>query len=578
VAKNFESKKVKPVTNKRGWTISIAASVLLVVGVLASLFGAGFRLYEVKTPSMGTVAPVGTMVAVHAQTSYAIGDVVTYERNGRSYTHRIVDQNAQGFITKGDINTSVDALPVPNYQIVGKVVFYGKYLGMLAQGLPALLIGWALVYAITLLPRVRASWRWQIRFIGWSLVVSIVAMWLRPWVNLVMLGYLPSDAGGVDMHLVNTGIFPVSVLGKVISSGQDVVVNQAVLDSRGHYTVMPQLALNAGWFMVLLAICLTPMFGSLLVRVEDDVPEVKKALAPVPVTRPVWQDWRQNWRRFAPVALTVTASVLAVVMILQLNTNAAFAATLRNSTDTAGSRTWFTCQNAETGTTGARFAWALTATGTQNDLTGNGRSGTMTNSGTAATASSSSPCPRDTQGSVMFNGGTCVYVSGKVTGTETYSEEVWFRTTNKSLNGKLMGFADVTTPASQAHYDRHIYIDPTGRVVFGVWPSTQSVVSSPAGTNYADGLWHHVVATSAPGKISLYLDGNLVGSRADTAGQEAYSGYWMVGCGLLKDWQDAAGTPQNFSSYYTGNLRLAAVYDVTLSATQVKEHYLAGTA
>jgi hypothetical protein len=178
----------------------------------------------------------------------------------------------------------------------------------------------------------------------------------------------------------------------------------------------------------------------------------------------------------------------------------------------------------------------------------------------------------------MFNGGTCVSVSGKVTGTETYSEEVWFRTTNKSLNGKLMGFADVTTPASQAHYDRHIYIDPTGRVVFGVWPSTQSVVSSPAGPDYADGVWHHVVATSAPGKISLYLDGNLVGTRADTAGQEAYSGYWMVGCGLLKDWQDAAGTPQNFSSYYTGNLRLAAVYDATLSATQVREHYLAGVA
>lgn len=573
MATNFESKKVKPVSNKRVWTIFIAASVLLVVGVLASLFGAGFRLYEVKTPSMGTVAPVGTMVAVHAQASYGIGDVVTYERNGLSYTHRIVDQTAQGFITKGDINTAVDALPVPNYQIVGRVVFYGKYLGMLVQALPALLIGWALVYAITLLPRVRASWRWQIRFIGWSLVVSIVAMWLRPWVNLVMLGYVPADGGGVDMHLVNTGIFPVSVLGKIISSGQDVVVNQTVLDSRGHYTVIPQLALNAGWFMVLMAICLVPMFGSLLVRVEDDQPNVNKTLAPVPVRRPVFQDWRQ----VGAVALTVTASVLAVVLILQLNTNAAFAATVRNSTDTAGTRTWFTCQSAETGTTGARFAWALTTAGNQTDLTGNGRTGTLKNSGTAATASSSSPCARDTQGSLMFNGGTCIYTGTVVTSNETYSEEVWFRTTNTSLNGKLMGFADVTTPASQLHYDRHIYIDPTGRVVFGVWPSKQSVVSSAAGKSYADGAWHHVVVTSAPGSISLYLDGTLVSSRADTAGQDVYSGYWEVGCGLLAQWQDAAGTPQNFSSYYTGNLRLAAVYDVTLSATQVKEHYLAGT-
>jgi len=47
---------------------------------------------------------------------------------------------------------------------------------------------------------------------------------------------------------------------------------------------------------------------------------------------------------------------------------------------------------------------------------------------------------------------------------------------------------------------------------------------------------------------------------------------------LLTGWPDATGTAQAFPSYYTGNLRLAAVYDVTLSATQVREHYLAGTA
>ena len=69
----------------------------------------------------------------------------------------------------------------------------------------------------------------------------------------------------------------------------------------------------------------------------------------------------------------------------------------------------------------------------------------------------------------MFNGGTCLSTRGNVMGTETYSEEVWFRATNTSLNGKLMGFADNSTPTTgnQKHYDRHIYIDPTGRVLFG---------------------------------------------------------------------------------------------------------------
>jgi signal peptidase I len=568
------------VTSKKAWTISIAASVLLVGLVFVGLFGAGFRFFVVKTPSMATTAPVGTLVVVQPEKSYAVGDIISFERSNLSFTHRIVGQTWQGWITKGDLNEATDPLPVKDSQIIGKVVVCAKYVGFLVDALPWILIGCAIVYVITLLPRFRPSWRWQIRLVGWSLVASLVALWQRPWVNMVMIGYIADSGTGVDMHLVNTGIFPVKVLGNVLSSGQDAVVNQTVIDASGLYSVTPQLALNLAWFLGLLFICLAPTIASLLISVEDPSPAAEPNVAEAKVHEP--KIARPRIHRlihadaFAP-ALVVLVAVIAVVLVLQAGTQSAYASSIRNSTNTAGTRTWFTCKNAESSTAGARFAWGLTATGTQLDLTPNGRNGTMRNDGTPATASTSSPCPRDTQGSLMFNGGTCIYTGIAVTSNETFSEEVWFRTTNASLNGKLMGFADVTTPASQGHYDRHIYIDPTGRVVFGVWPSKQTVVSSAAGKSYADGAWHHVVVTSAPGSIWLYLDGTLVSSRADTAGQDVFSGYWEVGCGLLAQWQDAAGTPQNFSSYYTGNLRLAAVYDVTLSATQVKEHYLAGT-
>ena len=563
-------------TNKRAWTISIAASILLVAGVFVSLFGAGFHLYIVKTPSMGTTAPVGTLVAAYAQDSYAIGDVVSYARSGRVYTHRIVDVTAQGFITKGDINGAPDALPVNQSEIVGTVTFYGKYLGFLVEALPWLLIGGAIVYGLSLMPRIGRAWRWHFRLVGWSLVTSLVALWFRPWVNMVMTGYVAQN-DGVDMHLINTGIFPVSVLGKVLTSGQDAVVTQTVADVSGRYIVTPQLALNSWWFLLLLAICLTPMLASLLIGVEQEVPA---AIAEPAVTI---RRFSPQYRRIGSIALTVTASIFAVALVLQMSTNAAFAASIKNSANTAGTRTWFTCQNAETGTTGAQFVWDLTATGTQDDLTDNRNSGAMktASGGTEPTVSTNSPCPRDTQGSLMFNGGTCLFTRGNVMGTKTYSEEVWFLATNTSLNGKLMGFADNSTPTTgnQMNYDRHIYIDPTGRVLFGVVSAgSQTLVSSLAGRNYADGLWHHVVATSAPGTISLYLDGVLAGSRSDTAGQDVYRGDWMVGCGLLAGWPDARGLAQAFPSYYTGNLRLAAVYDVTLSATQVREHYLAGTA
>jgi signal peptidase I len=577
----LDAVKAVPASKRKLWALSIAAGVVLVVVVLTILAGAGIRAFEVKTPSMGTVAPVGTLVIVQPQKSYAIGNVISFERSDRSYTHRIVAQTWQGWSTKGDLNGSPDPLPVTNAQIIGKVVFIGKYLGFVVDALPWILLGCAIVYAVTLLPRVRPSWRWQIRLVGWSLVTSIVALWQHPWVNMVMLGYVPDDNVGVDMHLVNTGIFPVRVLGTILQSGQDAVVNQTMADAGGRYSVTPQLALNLGWFLGLLFLCLAPVIASLLIPVEDPIAVVVAEVTEVPERKPkVVASRPRLWvlaDRFAP-ALVVVAAVVAVSLVLQAGTQSAYAASIRNSTDTAGTRTWFSCQNAETGTSGARFVWGLTALGNQTDLTTNGRTGTLKNNGTAATTSTSSPCPHDTQGSMMFNGGTCIYTGTAVTSNETFSEEVWFRTTSTSLNGKLMGFADVTTPTTQTHYDRHVYIDPTGRVVFGVWPSAQSVVSSPAGKSYADGVWHHVVVTSAPGTVSLYLDGNFVSSRADTAGQDVYSGYWEIGCGLLAQWQDAAGTPQNFSSYYTGNLRLAAVYDVTLTATQVKEHYVAGTA
>src|SRR5664279_5294756 len=134
---------------------SVSAGILLVVLVFVGLFGGGYRFFVVQTPSMATTAPVGTLVGVHPEASYGIGDIISFERSDRSYTHRIVAQTAQGWVTKGDLNGAPDPLPVTNSQITGKVVFIGKYLGFLVDALPWILLGAAIVYAITLLPRVR---------------------------------------------------------------------------------------------------------------------------------------------------------------------------------------------------------------------------------------------------------------------------------------------------------------------------------------------------------------------------------------------------------------------------------------
>ena len=173
--------------NSKAWMISVAASILLVAGVFIALFGTGYRLFVVQTPSMGTVAPVGTLVAVRAQASYHVGDIVTYERDTRSYTHRIVDITNHGFITKGDINGATDALPVQPSEIVGLVTFHAPYVGFLVQGLPWLILGRPLWYGVTLWPRVLPPCRWQIRFSDWSLLLIALALWFRRRLNPVLV-------------------------------------------------------------------------------------------------------------------------------------------------------------------------------------------------------------------------------------------------------------------------------------------------------------------------------------------------------------------------------------------------------
>ena len=570
----------------KAWTISVAAGILLVAGVIATLFGSGFRFFVVQTPSMGTVAPVGTLVAVHAEPSYHVGDIVTYERNNRSYTHRIVDITDQGFITKGDINGATDALPVQPSEIVGLVTFRARYAGFLVQGLPWIILGWAIVYGVTLLPRVRQSWRWQIRFIGWSLVVSIVALWTRPWVNLVMMGYLPSG-DGVAMHLVNTGVFPVKVLGTVLQSGQDAVVQQNVADASGHYTVIPQLALTAGWFLLLLVICLTPMLASLLIAVEQEVPAVIAEPA-VTIRR-----FRPQYRRIAPIALAVTASIFAVALVLQMSTNAAFAASIKNTTNTVGTRTFFSCRNAVSslGKDKTYVAWALgslTSTTTETDLSGNGRSGVYQASSTPYTTSVG--CNQDTpKAAVTFNGTSqCLYENANYATSgyypNTFSLEAWFRTGTKS-GGTIISFGTSRTSPADTNWDRHIYLDKDGRIVFGVYPGAVKIVYTKAGTSYADNQWHHVMATLSSAGESLYVDGQWVMTDPTVTSAEQYHGYWKVGCGNLANWRNAAtdelhSTALDYTgpSYFKGQIQYAAVYTTALTAAQVKDHFLAGAA
>jgi hypothetical protein len=249
-----------------------------------------------------------------------------------------------------------------------------------------------------------------------------------------------------------------------------------------------------------------------------------------------------------------------------------FNATVTNSAGSTGTSTYFTCSNAAVGesATKAYFAYALAETTglTAADSTGNNRTGSYAATGIAY--ATSGPCPRDTPASrsVTLNG-----TSGEIAGPTTaqtnptvFSIEIWFNTT--AAQGKLIGFGQLRTGTS-SNYDRHLYIDSTGVLVFGVYPNAVKTVASTSKVN--DGVWHHAVGTLSSAGQYLYLDGSLVASTAAVTTAQNYTGYWRIGYDNLNGWPNR---PSSF--FFNGSLAWASVYTYALSATQVSAHYRAG--
>jgi hypothetical protein len=181
---------------------------------------------------------------------------------------------------------------------------------------------------------------------------------------------------------------------------------------------------------------------------------------------------------------------------------------------------------------------------------------------------------------------SCIYTAGgtgmAAPGPATYSEIIWFKTTS-TKGGKLIGLENLRTGVSDntagGQYDRMLYMDANGVVYFGVYNATEFVAKSAAGLN--DGAWHMAAATmSATAGMSLYIDGKLVGSNANTVSEtETRASYWRVGCGNLDGWSvdwTGANAPATNTNYpFNGSLDEATVYLSTLTANQIAFLYFA---
>lgn len=247
------------------------AGLLLVLGLLGALLYAGYwslqggRWFVVQTPSMGTAAPVGTLVWVEPvrYTDIHVGDVITFRPHHSpvEYTHRVHSIDPAGALhTKGDANGSPDPWTLTAPNVVGRVTARWWGVGWLVRAAPILFGGGLLLVGLTtrLVPRRN---RQPILVMGVATLVS-VSVWLyRPLTGAAQISMLPTG-GGLSATYVSTGILPLRLQATGgshvdLRSGQTgSVVTGHASDGRLSVTLHPLT--HWWWWLVLGAVCFAP--------------------------------------------------------------------------------------------------------------------------------------------------------------------------------------------------------------------------------------------------------------------------------------------------------------------------------
>lgn len=130
---------MKSITDRKsvriGGTILLAAVLgLMIVVAVPQVVGAD-RSYVVLSGSMEPTLSPGDVVLVEEvpPEAIAVGDVVTYERDGTRTTHRVVEvvprEDGPHFRTQGDANEDVDQRLVTPDQLQGRVTVSIPYVG-----------------------------------------------------------------------------------------------------------------------------------------------------------------------------------------------------------------------------------------------------------------------------------------------------------------------------------------------------------------------------------------------------------------------------------------------------------------
>lgn len=267
------------------------------------------------------------------------------------------------------------------------------------------------------------------------------------------------------------------------------------------------------------------------------------------------------------VGLAGGALVIALLMGLVPSTAGAFVAKVKNSTDTATAASRFACDDtfaASLEHAAAYLEYRLSSTtSTEIDQGHSSSQGTYQGAHPAVAATGTDACARSNTVApnvYSLDGSTsAVTTANSITAPTTFSVALWFRTTATGV--PLMGLGSSST-GSNSYWDRAVALDSSGHVTFSTNTSSSPNVITSSST-FNDGAWHQVVATQSSGSgMVLYVDGASVASSS-SKGTQTNTNYWRIG--------------SNGTSYFSGTMRYAAAYNISLSSAQVAAEYRNGT-
>ena len=124
-------KKLK-IVSKIFFSVITIALLLVVVMVVYNFFQIsvlnkkysnlfGYTFFEVATGSMSNTIEINDVVIVKITKDIKKDDIITYINDDVIITHRVVEQNGEQIITKGDANNDLDK-PIQRDMVLGKVV------------------------------------------------------------------------------------------------------------------------------------------------------------------------------------------------------------------------------------------------------------------------------------------------------------------------------------------------------------------------------------------------------------------------------------------------------------------------